>query len=171
MNKNILVTNGACGALSASIMNLCGKGDFVHTFEPFFSQYINQIEFAGAECRPSPMHTDEEGAWHFDFDHFEKSLDENSKVLILNNPHNPTGRVFTEDEIARVSKILEKHPQVTVLADEVYFHLPFGGRKMVSFANYSEANWNKTINIFSFGKMLNCTGWKLGFCIAPAHMI
>jgi len=57
--------------------------------------------------------------------------------LILNNPHNPTGKVYTEDDIARMSKILEKWPKVTVVNDEVYFFLPFDGRKVTSFANYS----------------------------------
>jgi len=117
------------------------------------------------------MYTNEKGEWHFDFDHFEKSLDENSKLIILNNPHNPSGRIFTPEEIERLSKILEKWPQVTVLNDEVYFHLPFDGRKLTSFANYSQTNWDKSVNVYSAGKMLNCTGWKIGWTIGPEKLI
>jgi len=150
---------------------MVNKGDHVHMFEPYYTQYINHIEFAGADCVTSPMYTNDKGEWFFDFDHFEKSLDENSKLLIITNPHNPSGKIFTEDEIARLSAILDKWPQVTVLSDEVYFHLPFDGRKLVSFANYSESNWKKTVNVFSAGKMLNCTGWKIGWAIGPKDLI
>jgi len=169
--KEVLVTNGAIGAIYSIINNMVGKGDFVHMFEPYYTQYINIIEFAGAESRTSPMSTNEKGEWAFDFDHFENSLDENSKLVILNNPHNPSGRVFTAEEMDRLSAILEKWPQVTVLNDEVYFHLPFDGRKITSFANLSQANWDKSVNVYSAGKMLNCTGWKIGWCIGPDRLI
>lgn len=129
-NKNILITNGAIGAIYAVINNLVTKGDHVHMFEPYYTQYINHIEFAGADAVTSPMHTNDKGEWFFDFDHLEESLDKNSKVLIITNPHNPSGKMFSADEIARLSAILDKWPQVTVLSDEVYFHLPFDGRKL-----------------------------------------
>jgi aspartate aminotransferase len=66
-----------------------------------------------------------------------------------------------------LTELLDKHPHVTVLSDDVYFHLPFDGRKYVSFANYSQSNWDKTVTVFSAGKMLNCTGWKIGWMIGP----
>jgi aspartate/methionine/tyrosine aminotransferase len=170
-NTEVLVTNGAIGSIFSIIMNMCNPGDNVHMFEPYFAQYINHIEFAGASCVTSPMKTDDKGEWSFDFDHFEKSLNEKSRLLILNNPHNPTGKVYTEEDMARISAILEKFPNVTVIADEVYFFLPFDGRKNLSFANYSEANWKKTINVYSAGKMFNATGWKIGWSIGPAKLI
>lgn len=140
-------------------------------FEPYYTQYINHIEFAGADCVTSPMHCDDKGFWSFDFDHLEASLNENSKIVLITNPHNPTGKMFSEQDIARLSEILDKWPQVTCLNDEVYFHLPFDGRKLVSFPNYSESNWKKTVSIFSAGKMLNCTGWKIGWAIGPEDLI
>ena len=84
------------------------------------------------------MYTDEQGNWHFDFDRLEKMINEKTKMLLITNPHNPSGKIFTEAEIKRLSEILDPHPQVTVLADDVYYFLPFDGRKHVSFANYSE---------------------------------
>lgn len=75
--------------------------------------------------------------------------------------------MFTEHEIKKLSEILDRHPHVTVLSDDVYFHLPFDGRKYISFANYSQSNWKKTVSVFSAGKMLNCTGWKIGWMVGP----
>lgn len=168
---DVLITSGALAAVFAIIQNLATKGDKVHMFEPYYTCYINCIEFSGAECVSSPMHCDDNGEWSFDFDHFEKSLDENSRVVILNNPHNPTGKMFTHDDMTRMTKILEKWPKVTVLNDEVYFFLPFDNKPFVSFANHSEGNWKKTINVYSAGKMLNITGWKVGWCVGPAELI
>lgn len=91
--------------------------------------------------------------------------------MLLNNPHNPTGKVFTADDIQQLSEILDRNPHIKVLSDEVYFHLTFDGRKHLSFANYSESNWEKTITVFSGGKLLNCTGWKIGWAIGPANLI
>lgn len=150
---------------------MVGKGDKVHMFEPYYTQYINIIEFSGADCVASPMYTNEQREWFFDFDHLEASLDENSKLLMITNPHNPSGKLFTQEDIERLTSILEKWPQVTVLSDEVYWNLPFDGRKMISFANHCENNWKKTINVFSAGKSLNCTGWKIGFAIGPKELI
>lgn len=171
MNSDVLITNGAIGAIYAVIMNCVGAGDEVIMFEPYYTQYVNHIEFAGANIVTAPMSTNDKGEWSFDFDHFESVLNEKSKLLIITNPHNPTGKIFTKEEIARLSAILEKWPQVTVLSDDVYCHLAFDGREHVSFANYSETNWNKTVNIFSAGKLLNCTGWKIGWAIGPKTLI
>jgi len=167
----VLVTNGAIGAIYAAVNNLVGPGDEVLMFEPFYSQYVNHVEFAGGKPITAPMSTDADGKWSFDFDHLEKLINENTKLLMITNPHNPSGKIFTEAEIKRLSEMLDKHPQVTVLADDVYFFLPFDGRKHISFANYSESNWKKTINIFSSGKMMNATGWKVGWAIGPKDLV
>ena len=170
-NSEVLVTNGAIGAIYAAVNNLVNPGDEVLMFEPFYSQYINHVEFAGGKPVTAPMHCSPDGKWSFDFAALESRLNERTKLLMITNPHNPSGKIFTYDEIAKLSAILEKHPQVTVLADDVYYFLPFDNRKYVSFANFSEANWEKTINIFSSGKMLNATGWKIGWAIGPADLI
>lgn len=91
--------------------------------------------------------------------------------MLLTNPHNPSGKMFTEAETKQMTEILNRHPHVLVITDEVYFHLPFDGRKQVSFARYCKSNWEKTITVFSVGKMLNCTGWKIGWAVGPARLI
>lgn len=170
-NTEILVTNGAIGSLFSIMMNMCNKGDIVHMFEPFFCQYINHIEFAGASASTSPIDCDDKGVWKFNFDDLESKLNENSRLLILNNPQNPTGLVYTEDDMKRISAILAKWPRVTVIADEVYWFLPFDGKKHIPFAAFSEDNWKRTISVYSAGKMFNATGWKVGWSIGPAPLI
>lgn len=117
------------------------------------------------------MRLNEKKEWYFDFDIFEKSITPKTKMVILTNPHNPTGKIFTEAEIKKLTEILKKHPQVTVLSDDVYYFLPFDGRKYVNFANYCPENWAKTITVFSSGKMLNATGWKVGWTIGPQELV
>jgi aspartate/methionine/tyrosine aminotransferase len=117
------------------------------------------------------MTTNESGEWFFDFTAFEKAINSNTKIVLLTNPHNPCGKMFSAAEVKQMSEILDKHPHVMVITDDVYFHLPFDGRKHVSFASYSKSNWEKTITIFSAGKMLNCTGWKIGWAIGPSRLI
>lgn len=117
------------------------------------------------------MYTDEEGVWNFDFDHFERSISPQTKVVMLTNPHNPSGKLWTRDEIERVTEILDRHPHVKVISDDVYFFLPFDGEKHVSFANFSPTNFEKTLSTFSSGKMLNCTGWKVGWMVGPKALV
>lgn len=147
------------------------KGDKIHMFEPYYSQYINCAEFSGAEVVTHPMWADDNQEWHFDFKHLEESLDATSKIIIITNPHNPTGRMWTQEELQRFSDIMDKFPQCTVLNDEVYFHLPFDGRKHLCFSNMSEKNWAKTLNVHSAGKMFNATGWKIGWTIGPKELV
>ena len=170
-NSQILVTNGAIGSIFSAIMNLVGPGDSVHMFEPYYSQYVNHVEFSGAKLRTSPMYTDEAGNWHFDFEHFERSLDQSTKLVLLTNPHNPSGKLWTKPEIERMTEILDRHPQVRVISDDVYFFLPFDGRKYESFANFSTGNFAKTLTVYSAGKMLNCTGWKVGWMLGPKDLV
>ena len=165
------MTNGAIGALYSAIMNFVGSDDEVLMFEPYYSQYINHIEFAGAKIVTAPMTTNEEGEWFFDFVAFENSITKKTKIVLLTNPHNPCGKMFSEADVKKMTEILDRHPHILVISDDVYFHLPFDGKKHVSFAKYNKSNWEKTITIFSVGKMLNCTGWKIGWAIGPSRLI
>jgi len=82
---------------------------------------------------------------------------------LLTNPHNPSGKIFTREEIVKITAILDKHPDIVVISDDVYYFLPFDNREYVSFANFSKSNFNKTISVFSGGKLFNVTGWKIGW--------
>lgn len=90
--------------------------------------------------------------------------------MILNNPHNPTGKNFTYEELKELSDILDEYPNVYVMSDEVYEFLTFDGKKHTLFASIG-TNYNKTISIFSGGKLFSATGWKLGWAIAPPDIL
>ena len=93
-----------------------------------------------------------------------------SKVFVFNTPHNPTGKVFTDAEMQQISDILDDCPHVLVLSDEVYDFLTFDGLTHTSFATVGN-NWNRTISIFSGGKLFNATGWKVGWTIGPQKLL
>ena len=84
-------------------MNFAGPGDEVLMFEPYYSQYVNHIEFAGAKIVTAPMGTNKAGEWFFDFDSFEKSITTSTKIVLLTNPHNPCGKMFSEADVKRMT--------------------------------------------------------------------
>ena len=108
--------------------------------------------------------------WQIDFESIEAAMNEKTRILIINTPHNPTGKVFTRDELEKISAIVDKYPRCFVLCDEVYETLTFDGRDHVHFASIGD-NWKRTISVFSAGKMFNATGWKTGWGIAPKELV
>lgn len=91
-------------------------------------------------------------------------------MLVFNTPHNPTGKCFSLEEQLAITEVLKDFPRCLVIADEVYDFLTFDGLKHVSFASIGE-NWRRTITIYSGGKLLNATGWKIGWAVGPASLI
>lgn len=89
---------------------------------------------------------------------------------MITNPHNPTGKLFTYEELLRLTEIVQKHPQLIVISDDVYYFLPYDNKPYHLFANIAD-NFKRTITIFSAGKMMNCTGWKVGWAIGPQDLI
>lgn len=101
---------------------------------------------------------------------FERALTPKTKVVMITNPHNPSSKIFSKSELEKLSAILEKRPDIIVISDDVYFFLPFDGRQHFSFANIGN-NWEKTVTVFSAGKLMNCTGWKVGWTVGPQDLI
>jgi aspartate/methionine/tyrosine aminotransferase len=168
-HTEILVTNGACEALYSSLHHLVQEGDEVVFFEPYYTQYVNYAEFAGAKVRTAPLKL-VGNEWKYDFDALEKILTPQTKCLMITNPHNPTGKLFTKDELYRLTDILQKHPQIVVVSDDVYYHLAYDGREHTFFANIGD-NYQRTLTVFSAGKLMNCTGWKVGWIIGPPDLV
>mmetsp|Transcript_21536 Transcript_21536/g.21189 ORF Transcript_21536/g.21189 Transcript_21536/m.21189 type:complete len:170 (-) Transcript_21536:213-722(-) len=146
------------------------KSDEIILIEPFFPQYFSQSQFAGATIKTVPLIPSDDNQWHLDLDALKETLNENTKCIIMNTPHNPTGKVFTKEELQEISDILEEYPHVYVINDDVYYFLTFEGHEHHIFATLGD-NWKKTITIFSGGKILCCTGWKVGWAIAPADIL
>ena len=169
--KEVLITCGANGSLSAFVNAYANQGDHVVALAPMFPMYLDHVEFAGAKTISVPLYPGEDGSWTFDWNLLESSLkDPKTKIFMFNSPHNPTGKVFTAEEIQRISDILDDCPHVFVISDEVYEFLTFDGREHVCFAKVGN-NWERTVSIFSGGKLLNCTGWKVGWAVGPEKLL
>jgi aspartate/methionine/tyrosine aminotransferase len=166
----VLGTLGANGSLHSFIQGWLNPGDELVTFEPMFPMYLDHIEMSGGRLRAVPLnYSDKE--WMFNPGELRKALSApNVKVFIFNSPHNPTGKVFSLEEMQLISDILDEFPHIKVISDEVYNFLTFDKLKHQFFAKVGN-NWDRTVTVFSGGKLFNCTGWKVGWAIGPQPLI
>jgi len=125
---------------------------------------------SGSTLKTVPLKVNERGDWVFDSEQLRKTLTDKTKLLVMNTPHNPTGKCFSYEEQLEITNILKDFPNIVVLSDEVYDYLTFDGLKHVPFASI-EDNWDRTVTVYSGGKLFNCTGWKVGWAIGPQHII
>ncbi|SFF05269.1 pyridoxal phosphate-dependent aminotransferase [Blastococcus tunisiensis] len=172
----VLVTAGATEALSATLLALLETGDEVVLFEPMYDCYAAGIAMAGGVARPVPLHppapsspTEPSGPWTFDPDDLRTAITARTKVLLLNTPHNPTGKVFTGAELALLAELAVAN-DLLVLADEVYEHLVFDGGQHLSIATFPGMA-ERTLVVGSAGKTFNVTGWKIGWICGPAPLV
>ncbi|MEO8888119.1 MAG: pyridoxal phosphate-dependent aminotransferase [Jatrophihabitantaceae bacterium] len=167
-DDEVLVTAGATEAIAASIMALAGPGDEVVTFEPYYDSYAASIALGGAHRRTVTLRRDGSG-WRFEPADLRAAITPRTKVILLNTPHNPTGKVFTVDELDLIADAAIAHDLV-VVADEVYEHLAFDGRRHVPIATRPGMR-ERTITISSAGKTFSVTGWKIGWLCAPPELV
>jgi aspartate/methionine/tyrosine aminotransferase len=168
--SEVLVTQGANGSLSSFINAIVNTGDELVTFEPGFPMVYDHVEFAGGKVNAVPL-TYDGSRWIFDVEALRQALQRpETKMFLINTPHNPTGKVFTQEEMETISDILDECPHVMVLSDEVYDFLTFDGNKHHIFATVGN-NWQRTVTCYSGGKLLNATGWKVGWAIGPKQLI
>lgn len=172
--NEIVVTNGATGAVFNITQGLLNPGDEVVVFEPAFDIYIAQAQMCHAVVRTVPMYvkTDEKtGAkyWTYDMDTFKKAFSSKTRLFILNTPHNPTGKVFTRSELEVIAGVLQEWPNCVCLSDEVYEHLCYTPHHHISIASLPNM-WERTITVSSAGKTFSATGWKVGWVVGPAHI-
>lgn len=167
-NTEITVTSGATEALMTSLLALVHPGDEVIVIEPFYDLYIPVIELAGGKpvvvsmTPPGPTKPN----YSVDWQQIEDSITPKTRLLVVNFPHNPTGIVFTEKDLDALEHIVQKHG-ILLLCDEVYEHITFDGTKHLSVST-RPALVNNAVVISSFGKTYHITGWKMGYCSAPA---
>jgi N-succinyldiaminopimelate aminotransferase len=167
----ILVTAGATEALSGALLALLDTGDEVVLFEPMYDCYAAGIAMAGGVARPVPLRPPADGAgpWTFDPDEVRAAITPRTRILLLNTPHNPTGKVFTADELNALAALSIAH-DLLVLTDEVYEHLVFGGAVHRSIAALPGMR-ERTLVVSSAGKTFNVTGWKIGWICGPAPLV
>jgi N-succinyldiaminopimelate aminotransferase len=167
----VLVTAGATEAIAASLLSLCEPDDEVVCFEPFYDSYAASVALAGAVRRPVTLRPGPDGRYGFDPDELRAAFSPRTKVVLLNTPHNPTGKVFTRDELSLVAELVLEFGAVAV-TDEVYEHLVFTDASgphvpMASLPGMA----GRTLRISSAGKTFSCTGWKIGWVSGPRALV
>ncbi|MFN8028233.1 MAG: pyridoxal phosphate-dependent aminotransferase [Acidimicrobiia bacterium] len=164
-DTEVLVTAGATEAIAATILALCEPGDEVVTFEPYYDSYAASIAMAGAQRNVVQLRAPD---WSFDPEALRAAITPRTKLLLLNSPHNPTGKVFTREELALVAELCVAHDLVA-MTDEVYEHLVFEGEHLplATFPGMAD----RTITISSAGKTFSCTGWKIGWVCARSELV
>jgi N-succinyldiaminopimelate aminotransferase len=167
----VLVTAGATEALSGALLALLDTGDEVVLFEPMYDCYAAGIAMAGGVARPVPLRppVDGVGSWTFDPEELRAAITPRARILLVNTPHNPTGKVFTADELITLADLAIAH-DLLVLTDEVYEHLVFSGARHCSIAALPGMR-DRTLVVSSAGKTFNVTGWKVGWIYGPAPLV
>lgn len=165
-NGEIVVTCGSTEAMMAAMMTVANPGDKVIVFSPFYENYGADTILSGAEPIYVPLYPPE---FNFNPDELEAAFRQNPKALILCNPSNPCGKVFTLDELKLIADLAEKY-DVYVITDEVYEHIVYAPNKHVYFASLP-GMWERTISCSSLSKTYSITGWRLGYIIAPPDII
>ncbi|WP_310376620.1 pyridoxal phosphate-dependent aminotransferase [Catenuloplanes atrovinosus] len=167
----VLITAGATEAIAATILALCEPGDEVVCFEPFYDSYAASIALAGAVRRPVTLFPDESGRFVFDPDRLRAAFSGRTRLVLLNSPHNPTGKVFSPAELSLIAALCREN-DVYAVTDEVYEHLVFtdSGAPHVPLATLDGMR-DRTLRISSAGKTFSCTGWKIGWVSGPKDLI
>ena len=159
--RHITVTCGATEAMAAVFLALVDPGDEVIVFEPWYENYGPDAILANATPRYVPL---EAPHWRFDPDVLRAAFNEKTKAIVVNTPHNPTGRVLTREEISLIADLCIEH-DVWAITDEIYEHIRYAG------GHHVLATWpgmrERTVTISGLSKTFSCTGWRLGYVIAP----
>ena len=168
-DTEVLVTAGATEALAGALLGMLDTGDEVVLFEPMYDSYQACIAMAGGVVKPVVLQPGDDGRYGFDPDRFVEACTPATKLILLNTPHNPTGKVFTRGELEFIADIAQER-DILVITDEVYEHLVFSGAEHVAMATLPGMA-ERTISISSGGKTFNTTGWKIGWMCGPAPMV
>jgi len=162
----VTITTGATEAIYAAIQGLIDPGDEVIVLEPFYDSYVPAVQMAGGVPRYVPLHPPgpNDTAWRLDLDELNAAFNNRTRVILINTPHNPTGKAFSADELKAIA-ILCVAWDVVAITDEVYEHLVYGTTRHLRLA-LQPGMTERTITIGSLGKSFSFTGWKIGWAIA-----
>lgn len=160
------ITAGATQALYTAIMALINPGDEVIIFEPAYDCYSPQIKLAGGVVKPYTMNFPD---YAVDWDRVSDMVNERTRMIIINTPHNPSGTILEASDMLALQEIV-RSKNIVVLSDEVYEHLIYDNQKHQSVMRYPDL-FNQSLAVFSFGKTLHATGWKVGYVVGPEYLI
>ena len=164
-DTEVLVTAGATEALAATILALTEPGDEVVTFEPFYDSYAAMIALGGAEHRTVALRAPD---FQPDLDELRRTVTDRTRLILINNPHNPTGAVLSRETLSTIVELAHRHDAI-IVSDEVYEHLTFGVAHTPIATLPGAAD--RTVTISSGGKTFNTTGWKIGWLTAPQSIL
>ena len=164
--SEITVTPGGTYAIYTALTTILQPGDEVIVFEPAYDSYIPTIEINGAIPVLIPLNFPD---YTINWELVKQKVSSKTRAIIINTPHNPTGSILSETDINQLRAIV-KDSNIVIISDEVYEHLIFEGRQHVSMLRYPDL-YDRSFVCFSFGKVYHCTGWKMGYCVAPPALM
>jgi methionine transaminase len=162
---DVLITAGATEGIFATIQALVNKNEEVIILDPSYDCYETPILLCNAVPKRIPLNDDFTPNWEL----IGTTMNAKTRMIIINNPHNPTGRIWSENDFLQLEKLLDLYPNVIVLSDEVYEYITFENRHIS--IHQKEKLRAKSVSISSFGKSFHITGWKIGYVIAPEHLM
>jgi N-succinyldiaminopimelate aminotransferase len=165
-DHEVVVTTGCTEAVAAALLGLVDPGDEVVVLEPYYDSYVAVLDMCGARRRPATLRAPD---FRPDLDELRSIVSDDTRLILLNTPHNPTGTVLTREELQVVADLAVEHDAI-VVTDEVYEHLVFDDRVHVPIATLP-GMWERTLTLSSAGKSYSFTGWKVGWATGPAPLV
>jgi aspartate/methionine/tyrosine aminotransferase len=165
-SSEVVVANGATEAIFDAVQAFTGPGDEIVAFEPFYDSYPASAAIAGSSFVPVRLHPPD---WRFDSDALANAITPRTRMILLNTPHNPTGKVFTRDELEIIAALAVER-DILVITDEVYDRITFSPAEHISISSLP-GMWGRTITVNSTGKTFSMTGWKIGYAVGPAELV
>ncbi len=165
----VTICSGATEGLFSTIQAIVRPGDEVIVFDPAYDSYEPSVTLAGGLTIHVPLRIAANGAdFGIDWDRFEDALSDKTRLVIINFPHNPTGAILSAADLDRLADVVRDF-RTYILSDEVYEHIVFDDEMHRSLASHDEL-WQRSFVVCSFGKTFHATGWKIGYCLAPADL-
>lgn len=164
-STDVLITAGATEGIFATIQALVNKGEEVIILDPSYDCYETPVLL----CNALPIRINLNDDFTPNWEVIESAINSKTRMIIINNPHNPTGKIWTENDYLQFEKIMELHPKVLILSDEVYEYITFENKHIS--VNQRAKLIDRSIIVSSFGKSFHVTGWKIGYLIAPEHLM
>lgn len=165
--SEVVITHGSTGAFVCLARTLFNPGDEVIVFEPFYGYHKSIVELMGVQVKGIPIHLDKN--FFIDYQQLEDSITSKTKAIIVCTPNNPTGKVYSRDELLMIGRIAEKK-NLYVITDEIYEYITYPGHEHVSLASLENFK-ERTITLSGFSKTYNMTGWRLGYASGPKAII
>lgn len=168
-DTEVTVSDGATEGLFSAIQAIVHPGDEVIVFDPAYDSYEPAVTLAGGTTRHLTLVTSDDNAeYHIDWQQVANAITDRTRLIILNSPHNPTGAILSPADLDSLAEVV-RGKDVYLLSDEVYEHIIFDGAEHQSLLRHDEL-WSRSFVISSFGKTYHATGWKIGYCVAPAAL-